>query len=399
MRFRSLATALGAALLLLATGGPVALAQSAPPQQRSLFQMFWQIPARPTVARPTAAPAPVVRRRAAPVVVRDDPVIPKIDIAHHVLVMGDSLGNLLAKGLDDALGDRPDVAVVPRARPDTGLVRADFYDWPKTAAELLAEDQKISVGVMLLGLNDRQAIREGETVHDPLSPRWSELYRARIGALANAFAGRRIPLIWVGLPPVQNARLSADFASFNEFYRQEVEKTGGHYVDLWGAFVDAENRYAAMGPDVSGQPARLRLGDGIHFTGAGARKAAHFVDLILRRMLEAAPRDNLVAVPQPGEGPAPNASAAPLPGVESLIDRMVAGLPMLGLPEALRAKPLAGPILPLTGQVAARDQTLLATGKDARGQSDAALRLDRVFVDGIAPEPQPGRLDDARWPR
>lgn len=399
MRLRSLAMALGAALLLLATGGPVSLAQYAPPQQRSLFQMFWQIPARPTVARPPVAAPPVVRRRAAPVVVRDDPVIPKIDVAHHVLVIGDSLGSLLAKGLDDALGDRPDVAVIHRAKPDTGLVRADFYDWPKTAADLLAEDQKVSVGVMLLGLNDRQSIREGETVHEPLSPRWSELYRARIDAVANAFASRRIPLIWVGIPPAQNARLSADYASLNEFYRQQVEKSGGQYVDLWGAFVDTENRYAAMGPDVSGQMTRLRLGDGIHFTSAGARKAAHFVDLLLRRMLEAAPRDDLVALPQPAEGGAPGAPAIPPPGVEQLIDRMVAGLPTLGLPEALRAKPLAGPILPLTGQIQAGDQALLASAKEARGQGEASLRLDRVFVEGIAPEPQPGRLDDARWPK
>ena len=154
-----------------------------------------------------------------------------------------------------------------------------------------------------------------------------------------------------------------------------------------------------MGPDVSGQTTRLRLGDGIHFTGAGARKAAHFVDMPLRRMLEAAPQDNLVALPQPAEGGVPGDPAAPPVGVERLIDRMVTGLPTIGLTEALRAKPLAGPILPLTGQGLAGDTALLVSAKEARGQSEAVSRLDRVFVEGIAPEPQPGRLDDARWPR
>jgi len=405
MRLRSLAMVLGVACLLLLTGGPVSLAQQQPrqqqPQQRSLFQMFWQLPAQPQAvpAQPRQRVAPVVRRREAPVVVRDDPVIPKVDVSSHIVVMGDSLANLLANGLDDALNNRPDVEVVHKAKPDSGLVRSDFYDWPKAVSDLLASDQKISIGVVLLGLNDRQPIREGETVHDPLSPRWLELYRDRIDAIANAFAGKRVPLIWVGAPPMQNARLSADLVTFNDLYRQRVEKAGGQYVDLWGGFVDAENRYTATGPDVSGQPVRLRLGDGIHFTTAGARKAAHFVDLVIRRMIEAAPQNSVIALPVSPETGAPSAPELQPGGVERLIDQMVAGVPTIGLPAALQARPLAGPIQPLTGQAAPSEQPLLASITEARGRGDAALQLERVFGQGIAPDPVSGRLDDYRWPR
>ncbi|WP_187640060.1 SGNH family hydrolase [Bosea sp. F3-2] len=399
MRLRSLALVLTAACLLLITGGPTTLAQ---PQQRNLFQLFWQLPAAPQRAAPQprqrVAPV-VVRRREAPVIVRDDPVIPKVDVAHHIVVMGDSLANLLASGLDDALNDRLDVEVIHKSKPDSGLVRTDFYDWPKAVSEILAGDQKITLGVMLIGLNDRQSIREGETVHDPLSPRWLELYRDRIDLVANAFAARRIPLIWVGAPPVQNGRLSADFVSFNELYRQRVEKAGGQYVDLWGGFVDAENRYTATGPDVSGQPTRLRLGDGIHFTAAGARKAAHFVDLVIRRIIEAAPQNSVIALPVSPETGAPAAPELQPGGVERLIDQMVAGIPTIGLPPALQARPLAGPIQPLTGQAATAGQPLLASITEARGRGDAALQLERVFGQGIAPDPIPGRLDDYRWPR
>ncbi len=403
MRPRSLATVLVAACLLLLTGGPISLAQQPrqQPQQRSLFQMFWQLPAQPQAVapQPRQRVAPVVRRREAPVVVRDDPVIPKVDVSSHVVVMGDSLANLLANGLDDALNNRPDVEVIHKAKPDSGLVRTDFYDWPKAVSDLLASDQKISIGVILLGLNDRQPIREGETVHEPLSPRWLELYRDRIDAIANAFAGKRVPLIWVGAPPMQNGRLSADLVTFNDLFRQRVEKAGGQYVDLWGGFVDAENRYTATGPDVSGQPVRLRLGDGIHFTMAGARKAAHFVDLVIRRMLEAAPQNSVIALPVSPETGAPSAPELQPGGVERLIDQMVAGVPAIGLPAALQARPLAGPIQPLTGQAALSEQPLLASITEARGRGDAALQLERVFGQGIAPDPVAGRLDDYRWPR
>lgn len=430
MRLRSPAMALCAACLLLVTGGPVSHAQwfwqQQQPQQRQLRPpapvqqqrpqpppqhqgggllqfLFGQTPQQqPRVyqqPRQRVVAPPPARRRQAPVIVRDDPVVPKVDVAHHVLVMGDSLANLLANGLDDALEDRPDVEVLHRAKPDSGLVRTDFYDWRRAVSEILAGDQKISAGVMLIGLNDRQPLREGDTVHEPLSPRWLELYRDRIDAIAEAFASRRIPLIWVGAPPVQNARLSADFVTFNELYRQRVEKAGGQYVDLWDGFVDAENRYTATGPDVSGQPMRLRLGDGIHFTGAGARKAAHFVDLVIRRIIEAVPNNSVIAVPAAPGGAAPP-PGGPDAAVERLIDQMVSGVSVApGLNPALQARPLAGPIQPLTGQPPASEQPLLASIGEARGRGDAALQLERIFGKGIAPDPVPGRLDDYRWPR
>ncbi|HEY5794921.1 MAG TPA: SGNH family hydrolase [Bosea sp. (in: a-proteobacteria)] len=404
MRLRSLLMLLAAAGLLLLTGGPTSFAQQyrqQPQQQRNFFQWFWQQPQQPAAVQPQRQRvAPVARRRpAAPVVVRDDPVIPKVDVAHHILVIGDSLAHLLADGLEEALEDRPDLAVVQKAKPDSGLVRNDFYDWPKVAADLLAGDQKTSLGVMMIGLNDRQAIREGDTVHEPLSPRWLELYRERINAVTQVFAARRVPLIWVGAPPVQNARLSTDLVTFNEQYRQQVERTGGQYVDLWGAFVDAENRYATMGPDVSGQTMRLRLGDGIHFTAAGARKAAHFVDVLVRRMFEPGAQGDVIALPVSPDTGAPSNPELQPGGVERLIDQMVSGLPSISLPAALQAKPLAGPILPLTGSAVPGDQALLISIPDARGRGEIASQLDRIFGEGVLPEPKPGRIDDHRWPR
>jgi hypothetical protein len=407
MRLRSTLMVLAAACLVLLTGGPSSLAENDtflmrdPTLQRGRgFFSFGPQPQQRVIPQRQRV-APAAPRRSAPVIVRDDPVIPKVDVAHFVLVLGDSLGDLLGSGLDEALNDRPDVVTVRRAKPDSGLVRSDFYDWPKAVTEILASDQKVSVGVVLLGLNDRQAIREGETVHEPLSPRWVELYKARIEAVANAFQARRIPLIWVGAPPVQNPRLSADFASFNALYREVAEKAGGTYVDLWGGFVDAENRYTAMGPDVSGQTMRLRLGDGIHFTAAGARKAAHFVDLVIRRLIEAAPpQPSVIALPVAPDTGAPLSIELQPGGIERLIDGMVGNLTMTpGLPSALQVRPLAGPIQPLTGQALAGEQALLASIGEARGRGEAAAQLDRVFAEGVLPDPKPGRLDDSRWPR
>lgn len=387
-------------LAMLLPGGGELRAQPAQ-QQRSFFSLFWQVPQQPVVQPRPRRVAPSVRRRApAPAIPASVAIVPKVEIAHRVLVIGDSLASLLADGLEDALEDRPDVAVLDRARSDSGLVRSDYHDWRKVAEELLAAEPAISVGIMLIGLNDRQAIREGDVVHEPLSPRWQELYRSRIAAIAAAFAQRRVPLVWVGAPPVQNTRLSADFTGFNELYRDQAEKAGGAYVDLWGGFVDAENRYTAMGPDVSGQTMRLRAGDGIHFTAAGARKAAHFVDVVIRRLIEGRQQQPALALPVSPETGAPINPELQPGGIERLIDAMVGNqFSNIGLPAALRVKPLAGPVLPLAAQSVVTDQGLLSSPREARGRDEAGAQLDRVFVEGMLPEPKPGRLDDHRWPR
>lgn len=412
MRARSLFMVLAAALTLLVTGGPISIAQNpmppgripqAQPQQgRSLFNLFWQIPERPAV-QPRQQPRQRVAqpRRTPTVVVRDDPVIPKVDVVHHVLVIGDTLASQIADGLEDSLGDRADVAVANKAKADSGLVRSDFYDWPKVAGELLGADAKIMVGVVVLGPNDRQAIREGEVTHEPLSERWLQLYKARIDAVAAAFSAKRVPLIWMGAPPMQNGRLSTDLTTLNDLFRKGAEAAGGQFVDLWGAYVDAENRYTAMGPDVNGQVARLRLGDGVHFTKAGARKAAHFADVIIRRILDRTPTQNVIALPTSPETGAPLAPELQPGGVERLIDRMVSGLPTdVPLAPIVQLRPLAGPILPLTGAPpGGGDGALIASIQEARGRGDVAAGLDRVFGQGIAPEPRPGRADDFRWPR
>ncbi len=329
------------------------------------------------------------------------------------MVFGDVLADLFASGLDEVYAERTDVAVLRRVRPDSGLVRSDFYDWTKGAREFLSGDAKITAAVMLIGSNDRQPIREADLTHEPLSDRWKEIYRDRIDALLAAFTERRIPVVWIGNPPMQNARLSADLIAVNELVRQRVERVGGAYVDLWPGFVDVDNRFTATGPDVNGQTVRLRANDGVHFTRAGARKAAHFGELALRRILPEARPSSEIAVAPAAPGAAPELQSAPAPAgglapapqaaapstqpidIERLIDQMARpamGLEPLIAPPVIRVRPVAGPVLQLTGAPVSQGGQLLGGAQPARPQGEPTLGNER------APPPT-GRADDFRWPR
>jgi len=353
-------------------------------------------------------PPPAIKRRERPA---RAPMPPKPAIAKtapnvQIAVFGDSLADHLAHGLDDVFEDNADVAVIDRAKGDSGLVRKDVVDWPKNGEDYLRTNPKVRYGLVMLGANDRQPIREGDETADPLTDRWKALYRARVDAFVKVFTDHRVPLVWVGLPPMQSEPLSRDLAAINDIVRDSVTKAGATYVDIWPGFVDDRDRYTASGPDPEGQIAKLRTADGVHFTKAGDRKLAHFADVELKRLMGTATPALTDQPPTASIAPAgtpstsgPSLDGAGQPTDTATIDRQItAMLPSLpeppGVP-ALPVKPAAGPVVPL-GRTEVSPGGALLTGRPRDG--DNLGTVERTLVRGAAPLPQPGRADDFRWP-
>ena len=113
---------------------------------------------------------------------------------------------------------------------------------------------------------------------------------------------------------------ATDNIFLNELYKARVEKAGATYVDVWDGFVDEGGRYAQQGPDFEGQTRRLRSGDGVHFTQAGARKLAHYVEREIRRVLSTRSAPIAVPVaPTPEETPQPAAARPGSPVARPLV--------------------------------------------------------------------------------
>ena len=72
-----------------------------------------------------------------------------------MLVLGDSMADWLAYGLEDALGDPPDLAVVRKNRASSGLIRYDSRnereDWAQVIREAIAATKPKFI-VMMVGL-------------------------------------------------------------------------------------------------------------------------------------------------------------------------------------------------------------------------------------------------------
>jgi hypothetical protein len=364
-----------------------------------------------------------------------------------VLVLGDSMADWLAYGLEDALGDSPDLAVVRRNRASSGLIRYDSrneaQDWAQVIREAIAATKPKFI-VMMIGLNDRTSARDrmlpvapatpaaaspanpaqpgatvpAATVAAPPPPaavqpestapdasnaerrrdqpviaesepqprtgsaagartyefqteEWAGYYSKRIDATIVALKSAGVPVFWVGLPSIRGPKSTTDMQFLNDLYRARAEKAVISYIDVWDGFVDESGRFNLQGADFEGQIRRLRASDGVHFTKAGARKLAHYLEREIRR------------VTLPGSEPVALPSSEPQPAVAAR-------------PSGPAARPLAGPVVPLTASVTSNQE--LISSRDT-GDASIPRSVTRVLVNGQALSPPAGRADDFKWPR
>jgi hypothetical protein len=81
----------------------------------------------------------------------------------NIVVIGDSLADWLAYGLDETYSDQPDTGVVRKIKPTSGLVRYDAknenLDWAGAIKDTLAGERPNAI-VVMLGLNDRTSLKD-----------------------------------------------------------------------------------------------------------------------------------------------------------------------------------------------------------------------------------------------
>ncbi len=324
--------------------------------------------------------APVVRRsRRSPAPDQAEPNPPqaepepadKLENARVVMVIGDFMADGLAQALADDYAQAPGVKIVDDAKGSSGLVRNDFYDWPKEIGPLM-DDAHPAVVVVMLGSNDRQPMSLAGNREPPRSDAWTSEYVKRVEALTKAVTERRIPMIWVGQPAFKYSSMSSDMLAFNDIYQRVVESAHGDFVDIWDGFVDENGAFTMTGPDISGQPVRLRSDDGISLSNAGKSKVAFYVEKPLNKIL--------------GNAVSPDIGAS---GVESA----PGGAPDFMLkPSIDRTSPisLADPSIDGASELLGSK----IVGKPNAGRTPG----ERLTIEGIAPASRPGRADDFGGP-
>lgn len=333
--------------------GP-ALAQ----QRTTLFDLlFGRKPAQPQQVQPpqqqtrptTRAPAP---KAALP---PPKPKVDKAEGAKRLGVFGDSLAIDLSKGLERYYADDPNLAVVNMAVGSSGFVRDDFFDWNKALADAIAKD-RFDLAVVMIGINDRQPIREGGQTLKPLTDAWKTAYSNRISRFLEQLRAAGKPVVWVGLPPMQAPTYSAAISQISSVQQLAALSGGAQFVDIYDRFASDSGGYASYGPDINGKTALMRKSDGIHFATAGADKLAFYVGQALKTYYQG--------------GTVNFAVADPLADTDA---QAMVRLPYQGLGQ-IRHLEIAGPVIPLE-QGPRKADTLVSAGAGGTG---GGFTLDKL---------------------
>jgi uncharacterized protein len=368
-----------------------------------------------------------------------------------VLVLGDGMADWLAYGLEDAFAENPDISIVRKNRAASGLIRYDTrrdrdIEWPQVVREAIAADKPKFI-LMMIGVNDRQSIRERAPAAAPGPRRPGSVRTAPPPAPPPPAAAPDPELQAQQSADQQNAEMqgnpepppasepepgraaSAGSATY-EFHTEKWEaayikridatiaamKSAGVPVFWVGLPAQRGNRAtsdsAYLNELYRGRAEKAGLGyvdvwdgfvddqgrfvvQGPDFEGQTRRLRAsdgvYFTKAGARKLAHYVEREiqrsmsnRAVPVVLPAPEPAPTAPNARTPGGASTQQR-----------------PLAGPVVPLTVSTGGGDELL--GGGTGRGAPARPVAVDptatRVLTKGEPIAAPGGRADDFSWPR
>ncbi|HEV3024250.1 MAG TPA: hypothetical protein VGX76_17365, partial [Pirellulales bacterium] len=357
----------------------------------------------------------------------------------NVLVLGDSMADWLASGLEDAYVEQPDMGVIRRHKTTSGLIKyqpkGEPADWAAAAKGILAVEKPDAI-VVMLGLNDRVAMREpaAEKSDGKSSDKKGDKKDARTKADTKPTEAAKpeeksldselspddadngeVPSI---IAPEKGARSQSGLIEFRderwvELYSKKIEEMIG-VLKSKGVPVVWVGLPAVRGPKAT---ADMLFLDSLYRDAAGKTGITYvdvwdgFVDEAGRFLLQGPDFEGQIRRLRSSDGvyfTKPGARKL-AHYVEREITRLLASrsgpiaLPSEpaipdanALPGQPAPRPLAGPILPLVASSVGTDQLLGGAG--SRPAAVDALAA-RTLVKGEPLAPPAGRADDFAWPR
>lgn len=189
-------------------------------------------------------------------------------------VGGDSLSGSAGPALGEIAGDTGIVKTQVDYKVSSGIASDAVRDWPERAAADMAAYDPEAV-VFIIGTNDAPIVsshRNDDGVYE-----WEPGYRMRVAQMMDLFVGgeEHRTVIWVGAPTMATAWRDKGVVELNRVMREEADRRDEVvYLDAYSLFAGSDGRYAASLRDDDGDLVRMRNGDGVHFTAAGAERLA-----------------------------------------------------------------------------------------------------------------------------
>lgn len=195
---------------------------------------------------------------------------PTVQAPVRVLVAGDSLMGWIGPAILKGLPGQP-LDLKEDWQVGTGLARPDVRDWPTTLEQEMSSFDP-EVVVLGFGGNDIQDMLADGSRVTVGSKAWEAEYQRRVAQVLNAVEGPNRTVYWVGLPLTARRDLERGAPSVARAVRAEIAaRPWAHYVDTRRSLAP-DGTYVEYLPDGKGGTVRVREGDGVHPTLAGAER-------------------------------------------------------------------------------------------------------------------------------
>ncbi len=323
------------------------------------------------------------------------------DGVYRILVVGDNLAGGLGAGMSRMVQDDPRYEILNRFNESSGLARTELYDWP-SAIEKIVADKPVDAVVVLLGVNDRQDIRDTNVRYPFKSPDWVKGYTANVDHLLAAVKAANAGVFWVSIPPMADPDFDADMRYLADLQAKQVAATGGHFVDVRPSFMAPDGSYVDRGPDETGADRKLRSRDGITFYKQGNNR---FGQLVMAEINKLATGHDIAAPPDLSAVTSNVATAkTTIPAPASAGVTVVTEAPSFGQAGldgedvTFKADVIQSAV---AGPKSVAQRAALVSGFPVSGvkpTAKAGSQAQRLFVDGILPVAPTGRFDDYAVP-
>jgi lysophospholipase L1-like esterase len=170
----------------------------------------------------------------------------------------------------------------------TGLVRPDFFDWPRHLLAVAAE-RRPKLVIWMGSANDGQEILVNGAYQAVGTRSWDAAYGATVLATMRSLVREGCKVLWIGEPAMQDATLNGYMQVIDRIFAEEAAKVPGVMFYNPGAVLDTRSGGYAGSLRIDGVLTPVRL-DGIHLNIAGSEVLADAIAPYVDRMLGLHPR-------------------------------------------------------------------------------------------------------------
>ena len=165
----------------------------------------------------------------------------------------------------------------------TGLVRSDFFNWPKHLLAVAAE-RRPKLVIWMGSANDGQEILVDGEYRPVGSPLWNAAYARTVGDTMQSLLDEGCKVLWIGEPAMQDPSLNAYMQAIDRIFAEEAVHHPGVVFFNPGTVLNGPHGSYAGSLVIHGQLTPVRL-DGIHLNQAGSVVLADAIAKYVDRML------------------------------------------------------------------------------------------------------------------